>query len=58
MNRYVGTQEYIIIYKDGTHEVREIVNLMGDYEVVFRGFYEACLEKLASLENEYQDSRF
>jgi len=49
INFYTGGEEYYLLYKNGTHEVRRVTSFEGDYDVVFIGNYNSCLEFLDTL---------
>ena len=52
-NCYIGNEEYIIRFRNGTHEV-----LDENGKVVFTGWYEKCKAFLNDLWVAYLESRF
>lgn len=56
-NFYIGSTEYVINYKKGTHVVTEIDH--SDYELsqeIFTGHYDACKDFLLRKNASYEES--
>lgn len=58
-NRYIGSREYVIAFRRGTHVVIEVLpDGSPEHPVVFSGHYDACVEWLEKRECEYEESAF
>lgn len=53
-NYYIGGQEYIITFKNGTHYVNEVMG--DDMRKIFSGTYEKCKNYLKILFLEYKEA--
>ena len=60
-NFYVGNTEYIIIYQNGTHHIKEISyndNREVNLTIIFTGTYEKCLTEKEQMLISYAESLF
>ena len=57
-NRWIGATEYIIIYKNGTHELREREDWEEYGRTIKTGRYEDLREYLNELNTAYLESLF
>ena len=56
-NFYIGSCEYIIIYRNGTHHIIDVFDEeVYDTGVIFTGHYGECLEERERMEITYAES--
>jgi len=60
-NFYAGNTEYVIIYKNGTHHIKEVSYNDNDDTIlttIFTGNYEKCLAEKEHIITEHAESLF